>query len=238
MHTWLCLGTSTRTPAATMRRAPIFQHAIARNPDNDQDYLSLALLNLREAISTEPSTSSSKGQRAHSRLGQARLGARPDFGSRRATRPKPPASLSAPSTCFPNGRAATPRSASSTSRPDKSTRREKFSPASRTAGAQQPRHRSHRAGPRSGVFSVAHAQSHSRQNEQGAVPPTGALSRRPNPMSAERNTDWPFAVRCCGAALACALIIAAAGPRTTDRLQAKPAQTPAPAPAAIHAMVH
>ncbi len=50
-------------------------------------------------------------------------------------------------------------------------------------------------------------------------------------MSAERNTDWPFAVRCCGAALACALIIAAAGPRTTDRLQAKPAQTPAPAPA-------
>jgi len=50
-------------------------------------------------------------------------------------------------------------------------------------------------------------------------------------MSAQKNADWLFAVRCCGAALACALIVGAAGQRTTDGPQVKPVATPAPATA-------
>jgi len=49
-------------------------------------------------------------------------------------------------------------------------------------------------------------------------------------MTASQQGDWAFALRCCGAALACALLVAAVGPQTTTSGPA-PTATPVPSPA-------
>ena len=105
----------------TAHATEIFRDAIHRNPDNDQYYLSLALAQLR--------SKTSDGAAASLRQGLARI---PSSGKiswglgvisvLEGKRHKLPNGSSAPSISFPNGPAATPRSASSTIRPAKSRR--------------------------------------------------------------------------------------------------------------------
>ena len=45
---WLCWEISMRTSATPLALKQIYRDAITRNPDNDQDYLALSLLQLRE----------------------------------------------------------------------------------------------------------------------------------------------------------------------------------------------
>ena len=82
----------------------IFQDEIVRNPDNDQAYLSLALLDLRGGDIAEARRGSVEGAGTHSGLGQALLGAgvyRGDAGKFRMT---PRQISNAPSICCPSGR--------------------------------------------------------------------------------------------------------------------------------------
>ena len=48
MPTWLCWEISTRIWVTRAHAEEIYRNAISRNPDNDQDYLALALLQFRE----------------------------------------------------------------------------------------------------------------------------------------------------------------------------------------------
>ena len=63
----------------TARAEQIYRDAIARNPDNDQDYLSLALLQLREQHVAEAKQTLLDGPGTHPGLGKAPLGPGPDF---------------------------------------------------------------------------------------------------------------------------------------------------------------
>ncbi len=60
--TLLCSEISTRIMGDTARATEIFRNAINRNPDNDQDYLSLSLLQLRENNIADAKQTLLKGQ--------------------------------------------------------------------------------------------------------------------------------------------------------------------------------
>ena len=100
----------------------IYRSAISRNPDNDQDYLSLALIQLR--------ADDLRRRRRHYGTGNSAFPAREkssgawDWSPRsKATTQRLRSSWSAPWICCPNGRAAIRPSAFSTFRAARSTRR-------------------------------------------------------------------------------------------------------------------
>src|SRR5579872_7123715 len=95
---------------------------------------------------------------------------------------------------------------------------------------QQPRHRSHRAGPEPGFFLIVRGEG-AHPGRESAISSACPFSRRQNLMRAQRRGEWIFVGRCCGCALASALVIGAAAHRTIDGPQTKPTPAPIPAPA-------
>ncbi len=67
----------------TTRATQVYEDAITRNPDNDQDYLSLALLQLRENSVADAKQTLLRGQARRSKFGKNPLGPRNRFSFRR-----------------------------------------------------------------------------------------------------------------------------------------------------------
>ena len=101
------------------RATGIYDDAIARNPDNDQDYLSLALLQLRENSIDGAKQTLLKGQARVPGSGKILWGLG-IVSAMEGNNARPPTSSNAQWICFRSGPAAIRRWASSTSRQDRS----------------------------------------------------------------------------------------------------------------------
>ena len=131
MRTSLCWAISTRTWETQLALAD-FSGCDVRNPDNDQAYLSLALLDLRGGDIEEAQQILLKGQARIPASGKLYWGLGLTAAMQGNTN-EPQLNLSERSICCPSGREVIRRLASSTFKRDRSPRPEKCSIASRTA---------------------------------------------------------------------------------------------------------
>ena len=126
------LGDIRSPPGQTAKAIEIFRSAINRNPDNDQYYLSLTLVQLRKTISPARNKPYKKAPHASPARGRS-CGAGTHLRTAREYRTGGRASWNAPWNCCRSGPAVIRRLASSTTRPDKLRKRVKCSTASREA---------------------------------------------------------------------------------------------------------
>ena len=114
------------------RAADIFRNAIVRNPDNDQYYLSLTLVQLRQGDTAGAEETFTRGWLEFRVPGRS-YGDWGLFQSSKGRRDRLLNNSSAPSSSFPNGLVAIQPWEFFTTRPDKLTRRGKCWPVSRGA---------------------------------------------------------------------------------------------------------
>ena len=178
---WPYSETSTPVSGNTARAEEIFRDAINRNPDNDQYYLSLTSSNCVTKMSLAQSRPCKKAWREFP-APERFFGAWALSPLSRARPDKLRSVWSGQWICCPNGPAATPRSASSTIRPDKSKRLAKCSIASKEQ-RRRPGREPNRRSPVTSSSNCPFDRGPDVHGSPATITSTGAVARRPHAVT-------------------------------------------------------